>query len=149
VDGPGCWPRFCIGVWRGLRWCGLQQRHQAHDHSVLEDSGHGMQGSCACCRNKVLDAIQSKEPLPATTKRERTKKLPSMERNRRMQSTFLLSGDHEAFRPPFCSWVQGRTMLSSSQIRNLLAFLLSLRPVQKTFILLSLCPVESKVLITC
>jgi hypothetical protein len=70
VDGPGCWPRFCIGVWRGLRWCGLQQRHQAHDHSVLEDSGHGMQGSCACCRNKVLDAIQSKELLPATTKRE-------------------------------------------------------------------------------
>jgi hypothetical protein len=59
------------------------------------------------------------------------------------------SGDHEAFKPPFCSWVQGRTMLSSSQIRNLLAFLLSLRLVQKTFILLSLCQVESKVLITC
>jgi hypothetical protein len=148
VDSPGCWPGFCIGVWRGLRWCGLQQRHQADDHSVLEDS------SMAC--KEVALVAETKSWMPSNPRnhcqqprRERTKKLSYMERNRRMQSTFLLSGDHEAFRPPFCSWVQGRTMLSSSQIRNLLAFLLSLRLVQKTFILLSLCPVESKVLITC
>jgi hypothetical protein len=81
----------------------------------------------------------------ASNHEERERRNCLLWKNRRMQSTFLLSRDHEAFRPPFCSWVQGRTMLSSSQICNLLAFLLSLRPVQKTFILLSLCPVESKV----